>query len=1118
MVVVACGLALAGSMETKVKRIDIQEIKMTTMNLAIKNRCFKNRVQSLRNVLVLILVFIFVPYIEAQEHDWENPAIFKVNAEPPHSTLFTPVVSLDGEVKANWQSSHSFKVLQGPWKFFLAQTPGKSPVDFNSPGFDDSGWDKIRVPSTWQTQGFGIPIYTNHGKPWEGKAPFIMSPKNPYGNPTGCYRTAFDIPKDWSEQRIVLHFAGANSAIYVWLNGRKIGYSQDGFLPAEFDITEDVIIGKNHLAVQVLRWCDGSYMETWDTWRNSGIFREVYVYQTPKNHIRDYEVVAGLDKKLKNGTLMVKALIKNTLPEKVENLSVKYELSDGKNVLLSGHKSVPPVQPGKELEIIFKGEVKSPKKWSAETPALYMVNISLFDNDKEIEQVSCKTGFRKVERTGNQLLVNGKPILIKGVNRVETDPDYGRHVPYEVLVKDIQLMKQHNINAIRLAIAPHHPALFDLCDEWGLYLLNEVNNETNSTAITDNPEWSPMFIDRTRRLIERDKNHPSIIIWSLGNESHTGQNLRLQADWIRKRDTTGRIIQYTLNRTKIDFTDTYSQTYPAVRLNTGRPYTVQGMQNNDVPVIFNEYAHSMGNATGNLKEYMQIFENSELTAVQGGFIWDFVDQGMRVTTNNGESYFDYGSTYGKTYDRNFCNNGVVFPDRTPQPALLEIKAAYQPIKVTMPDPLKPEIEILNKNYFENIDGNKYILKWELHENGNAVESGFLKGFDIAPRQKSDYIIPADLQKYNEESERTLNISLLLKNDKPWAKAGHVIGREQFLLSDWKGKSIDRITAYKKLHIKKYEGAIEIQSHKSNWRFDMQTGKLQSWQLAPGNKELIAEGKGFQFTAWRAPIDNDSRWSSESRYMDSWVKKAGLNNLQPGTVKIDKEKISNKHFRVSVHQEWLHPSNYEPIFSLHTHYNFMADGSLVLGQEVQIVHDFEGVDLPRIGINMVMPGDIEQVDWYGRGPHENYSDRQLSAPLGRYSSTVKEIYVPYIRPQANGNRSDVREMSVSNPSGTGLHFICINNLQGKQKLQVFPNGRNLQNPQGTTFNFTALPYSEKQLEKAGVTNKLKETGYTYLTIDIAHAGIGNLPNQRLPEYMVKAEDITYVLIVEPVTGN
>ncbi len=1044
--------------------------------------------------------------------DWENIHVQGINRNEPHGTLLTPLVLEDGRVLDNTQSSHPFHILNGSWKFYLAHSPYDVPERMEQPDFDDTQWGTIRVPSSWQTQGYDVPIYTNVKQPWTGSPPRVYTKET--GNPAGCYRTTFVLPDGWGkDQRVVLHFAGANSAIRVWLNGIFVGYSEDGFLPAEFTVSDLLRPGRNCLAVRVLRWCDGSYLETWDTWKISGIFRDVYLYATPPVHIQDFELAAGLKNHYSDGTLNTRLWIANSQSQTAAGYGVSMVLKDpaGK-ILIEADQEVAPIPAGKGTVVEFQHTIGNVDAWSAESPTLYPCVLQLKHRQTVIEEIRRPVGFRTVRRAGNQMLVNGQPITIKGVNRLEIHPDYGRHVPYEALCRDIEMMKQNNINAIRLAIAPPHPALFDLCDRHGIYLLDEVNNETNSDRITDSEEWTPVFLERARRLIERDKNHPSIIIWSLGNESGMGKNLELMAQWIRQRDPS-RLIHYTKNGMKIDFVDIFSQTYPSLRPGTGRRYTVAGMHNDTQPVILNEYAHSMGNATGNLKEYMELFENPAYPGLQGGFIWDWIDQGLRI--EKGKPHFDYGLVVGQTYDGNFCINGIVFPDRTPQPAVNDVHRVYRPIVTTMPDITDGRIVIENRNFFIPVSHEKFRCHWRLEVDGEPISSGELMLPTMEPRQKAACTIPLTLPAPEDRGEYVLTVAYALRQATSWADAGHVVAWDQFILRRFTSASLNKPADISKdaIRARHFDAGIEIEGGRSRWQMDTRTGRLASWKLAD-EIELIADGEGPQFTAWRAPIDNDIAWSNSDRYRKDWFDDCPLGDLMHRVVCVHSQKADDARYQVSVVTEAVNPKEKTAVFTLTTHYNFLADGRLLIGQAVKVNYEFGKTDLPRMGLTMTLSPGFERVKWYGYGPDENYCDRHEGARLGKYCRSVDEFYVPYLRPQANGNRHGVRKMTMCNDKGYGLEIFSGKDIA----LKVFPPQTILDRLLGETFDFTALHYSEKMLQSAPLTRDLERSEKIFLTIDAAHAGVGNLPNQRLEEYQVQAEDTQYVFVFTPVIAK
>lgn len=1069
-------------------------------------------------VLFVFLVFpaVLTARIPSGE-EWNDLSIRQINKLPPQSTLFTPIVLENGTVRPHTASSHPFQILNGIWKFHLAPSPHAVPEGMHEAEFDDSDWGEIRVPATWQTQGYGVPIYSNSKQPWNGTAPHIEVDEGG-GNPTGCYRTRFELPSDLSGRRVVLHFAGANSAFYVWLNGQFVGYSQDGFLPAEFEVSDALKDGENQLTVQVMRWSDGSYMELWDTWKNSGIFRNVYLYATGEVYIRDLEFVAGLTPDYTDGRFRSFVDVKNESDEPADQLALKVSLLDGGGkIVFEDEEESPVVAPGGEVRMRAEATLPGVATWSAEKPSLYTCVVELILDGRVIEMVRRPVGFRSVERDGNQMRVNGKAVTIKGVNRWEIHPRYGRHVPYETLVEEVKLMKRHNINAVRTAHAPHDPVAMDLYDRYGLYVCDEVNNETNNGKVTDSEDWTPVFIERTRGTVERDKNHPSVIMWSLGNESGAGKNLEAQARWIRDRDPS-RLIQYTRNGARFDYVDIFSQTYPALDPNFGRNYTPRSMHNDTQPVILNEFAHSMGNATGNLKEYMELFENPEYPGLQGGFIWDWIDQGLSLPDD--PDCYDFGSVFGKTLDGNFCLNGIVFPDRSPQPAMADVKAAYQNIMTTMPDRAKAEVVIENRHFFTPVNNDHFSGEWILTKDGYVVGEGDFELPVIAPRRTAKCALPLTLPALPADEEYVLTLHYRERQPTRWHDGDFIVASSQVILNEPQRNLRDRPVAAGRLKVSRDDGDLVVKSRSSTWRVDLESGRLSSWKLRhsawifSGQTEFIAEEAGPRFTAWRAPIDNDISWSAERRYGRDWIE-SSLGALERVVVDVKEEPLGEGHYRVSVTTQ---AAGKEPMFTIRTHYNFLADGRLYLAQEVEVEATFETGELPRLGMGMALPDGFDHVEWYGRGPQENYVDRHLGALLGRYESDVADLYVPYVRPQAHGNRYDVREVRIFNDQGRGLRISSPGIEDNDSARSIFPSGARLDNALGGTFQFTALPFSESELESALLTRDLVKSGRHYLTLDILHAGVGNLPNFRLLPYQVPAVDTQYVFLFEPLRSD
>jgi len=1039
-------------------------------------------------------------------NEWEDASILGRNKLDAHAAVI-PYSSEKDALKMEVETSQYYRLLNGGWKFHWSKMPEDAPARFYDVGFDDSAWKEIKVPCSWQTQGYGTAIYVNSSRPWRGKCPKIMGKDNKYGNETGCYRTTVEMPRNWSGRRTIIHFGAVKSAFYLWINGKPIGYSQGSFLPAEFDLTNHLRPGKNVMAVKVLRWCDGSYLETQDTWRMSGINRDVYMYSTPKVYIRDFEVKAGLTKDYQDGTLAVDVQIENCPNMPGSNYAVELALYDSDNKKIFVEKRNVKLSTKGGI-VAFKKRLSAPLKWSAEEPNLYRVTIQLFKGSQMIEALSSRTGFRKVEHVGNQMLVNGKAIIIKGINRVEIHPDFGRYVPYADLVKDIQLMKQFNINSVRTSHFPADPRLYDLCDRYGLYVVDEANVESNSGKVASAPFMMESHVDRARRMFERDKNHPGIIIWSIGNEAGWGSNLIAMINWLKERDRTGRLIHYTKNGTLLKEVDIYSQTYRTAVEKTGRT-TVQSMRNKTHPVILNEYAHSMGNATGNLQEYMDIFENPAYPGLQGGFIWDFIDQGMRVKGKNG-SFFDYGKRFGKTGSGHFCLNGVVFPDRTPQPALHVIKKVYQDVVMDTFDAAKKTVRMTNRNFFKTIDTSNNKITWSLTKNGVITMAGTLTDISIPPRSSCivslPYSVPADARE-----EYLLTISISLKKATQWAPAGHVTSWDQFVVKRPSRTLALKTGRSKPLKITHTNEEIKVTGDGFSVSVSQQTGRISAWEI--NKDELIADTMGPRFNAWRAPIDNDTQWSMERVYKGMW-EDSRIADLKHVVSSVSQETISPSHVRINITTKAINPKNKTEVFMLGYHYNVMGNGEVIIGHSVKVLYDFKGKSLPRLGLQMNLSPRFSNVTWYGRGPHENYCDRNVGAQIGIYKSTADKLYVPYIYPQANGNRSDVRYMTVVNDKGVGFS-VQVPSLDKRQLALFFPANEDLTDAKGGTFNFTALRYTDKILEKAGLTCDLTKSKNVILSIDLEHSGVGNCPNRRLAKYDVKPNDVHYVVILSPV---
>ena len=711
-----------------------------------------------------------------QVPDWENPAVYAINREAPRATLF-PFESRELAAGRDRAKSAWFRSLNGRWKFHWVATPDERPRDFFQPAFDDAGWAEIPVPSNWELEGYGVPIYVNAGYPFKKDPPRIAHDDNPVGS----YRTRFTLPETWNGRRVFVHFGAVSSAFHLWINGEAVGDSEGSKTPAEFDVTKFVRPGENLLAAEVYRWSDGSYLEDQDFWRLSGIQRDVFLYATPDTRVRDVFAVARLDADYRDGLLTVEARVRNHREDAVAGLRLSVELLDDAAVRPGGTLAREVALPADgELSYAFAARVAAPRPWTAETPDLYTLLVTLADSAGRVLEVqSVRVGFRTVEIKGGRLLVNGRRVMIKGVNRHEHDPDTGHVVSETSMRRDIELMKQFNLNAVRTSHYPDDPRWYDLADEYGLYLVDEANIESHGmgyrldTTLGNNPVWLGQHLDRTERMVERDKNHPSVIIWSLGNEAGNGTNFYATYGWIKSRDAS-RPVQYERSLREWN-TDIYVPMYP-----TFERLIDYAEHNDDRPLIMCEYAHAMGNSVGNFQDYWNVIRRHDV--LQGGFIWDWVDQGIRTTNASGQEIFAYGGDFGPPgtpSDGNFCINGIVAPDRALNPSIWEVKKVYQPVDLQAADPATGEVTIVNGYDFRSLDG--LDLVWTVLEDGAPVESGTLPVPAVAASERAAVKVPFRAIRPAPGAEYHLDVSIRRRAAEPLVPAGHEIAWEQFEL-------------------------------------------------------------------------------------------------------------------------------------------------------------------------------------------------------------------------------------------------------------------------------------------------------------------------------------------------
>ena len=1030
-----------------------------------------------------VVLTLSVVYAQAGQtaSDWENPLVIGVNRLSPHATL-VPYANGESALKMEVSGSPCVMSLNGSWKFQWSGQPEERPVDFYRSDFDVSGWKEIPVPSNWQMHGYGVPIYTNSVYPFKVDPPRVTGePPSDYTsyklrNPVGSYRREFDLPDGWGGRRLFIHFAGVSSAFYVWVNGKKVGYSQDSMMPAEFDVTEYVQQGRNVIAAEVYQWSDGSYLEDQDMWRLSGIYREVFLYSAPKVHIRDFFVKSDLDEQYENAGLNIEVQVHNYGSENAEGYVVEASLIEpvGGTAVWSESKDVESIEQGQENQVVLNGQIKNPKKWSAETPNLYKVLLVLRDKDRKVVEVeSCRYGFRKVEIRDGVFLINGAAVKLKGVNRHEHDPDHGKAVPVDRMIQDIVLMKQNNINAVRTSHYPNQPVWYDLCDEYGIYVIDEANVESHGISFRkdklpgSDPNWTDAVVARAAGMMERDKNHPCVVIWSLGNEAGHGTNFERMAEYIRGRDKS-RPIHYQHMNSVADVESEMYWTPGAVA-----EHLEKGVQK---PFVLCEYAHAMGNSVGNLPEYWDVFE--KYPSSMGGFIWDWVDQGLRKKTADGRDYLAYGGDFGdKPNNGNFCINGLVDPERKEHPSFLEVKKVYQYIKVTPVDMRKGQVLVHNKYDFVSLD--LFDVEWELAVEGQIREEGVLEPLDIGPGEKREVTIPVKQIDVEAGAESFLKVTFLLAKDTPWAKKGHMVAWDQMKVSDAERSVIEFDTGNMPSVMLREEGdKVVVYGNDFAVAVSKTSGAIESFKSK--GMELLSGALVPNF--WRVPIDNDIG-SKMPQKIGIW-KEAAANEVSTG---VTVEQVSAQSVQVTVNSELQSiNSKYKNIYTIY------GNGQVVV--EAQIEPDANLPELPRFGMQMQVPGRYSNMRWYGRGPQETYWDRKTGAAVGIYSGSVEDNIFDYVRPQENGNKSDVRWMSLTDSQGRGIMIYGM-----------------------PLVDISAWPYTMEDLEKAAHPFELPRRENITVNIDYKQRGVGGDDSWgRLPhdEYRLFARPYSYKFSLQP----
>jgi beta-galactosidase len=962
-----------------------------------------------------------VAFTEKTPRDWENPEVFQINREAPHATM----ISFPDEksaLEAVSKNSPDYISLDGTWKFNYSDSPDKRPFWFFRDDYDTRDWKDMEVPSNWQMKGYDVPIYVNITYPFKMDPPHI-----PHDwNPVGSYRRNFKVPSGWKAKEVFLQFGAVSSAFYVWINEQLVGYSEDSKVPAEFNITKYLRNGSNSIAVEVYRWSDGSYLEDQDFWRMSGIQRTVFLHARPKTFINDFFAAGDLENGYNDGLLKLDVSLKNVTVNE-GSFIVEASLYNGSKKLIAESKDTK--MSGGIGSVKYNISLPGINKWSAEKPNLYSLLICLKDSDgKPLEYVSSKIGFRKVEIVKSQLLVNGVAIRIKGTNMHEHDDVNGHVVDEATILKDIRVMKSNNINAVRTSHYPQQELWYQMCDKFGLYLIDEADIESHGIGydkditIADKPEWTAAHLDRMQRMVERDKNHPSVIIWSMGNEAGDGNNFLKGYKWIKGRDAT-RPVQYERAEHQTNaterHTDIWCPMYPKIEYLEAYAKDPK----NDRPLIMCEYAHAMGNSTGNFQDYWDVIEKYPI--LQGGLIWDWVDQGLLRTSPDGEKYWTYGGDYGEegiSSDGNFCINGLVWPDRTPHPGLAEVNKVYQYIGFEPVNLAEGVINFKNKYDFTNLS--EFNFEWDVMSDGVSIQSGKITAPDIQP--KSSRLVSLLLNKINPApgAEYFLNIRAIRSDEWNSVPEDHVYASAQFKLPA-EGKPLPaKHEEIEILQTKTTGSRLEVSGSNLKIVFDPGTGRMESFDFK--GRELIKKGPEPDF--WRPPTDNDYGYNMDKK-LGIW-KKAGERTkvVKAGITQPDLGKVV-----VSFNYDISDPDD-KKIAGYASSYTIYSSGDVVVKNQFSKVSG-DIPEIPRMGMQMQIPEDFTNLKWYGRGPHENYADRKTSAYVGIYESTVADQYTPYIRPQENGYKTDTRWLTLTDDSGNGILFtgdpvICfaaLNNI-------------------------------------------------------------------------------------------
>ena len=1037
---------------------------------------------------------------------WEDPTIDGINRQAAHATAYS-YSNLEDAIAGDRDKSRMMS-LNGYWDFSYSPTPADTPAGFYKSKV--TGWKKIIVPSSMEMQGYGRPIYKSAVYPFRPvNPPYMPTTDNSVGN----FQRTFTVPENWKDMNITLHFGGVSSGFKVWLNGMFLGYGEDSFLPSEFNITPYLHAGENVLSVQVIRWTDGYFLEDQDQWRLSGIHREVMLLAEPKIRIADFFYQTKLDKDYKDAMFELRPRIENLTGEEISGYKLEAQLYDKNNKPVfekplekSVESIINEIYPrlGNVKFAIMQAKVKNPDKWSTDEPNLYTLTLALKDTTGHtLEVKSCKVGFRSVEfsKTDSKLLINGKVTYLYGINMPDHDPIKGKALSREDILRDVQTVKRFNFNLIRTSHYPHDPYFYELCDKYGIMVIDEANLETHGlgSKLSNDPTWAGAYMDRMTRMVMRDKNHPSIIIWSLGNEAGEGPNHAAMAGWTHDFDIT-RPVHYEpaqgtpqaegyippddprypkandhshrlQNPIDEPYVDIVSRMYPGL-------FTADLLANqkngDHRPIFFVEYSHAMGNSNGNLKEFWDIWRNTP--RISGGAIWEFKDQGLLKKDANGVPFYAYGGDYGEKYFDDFTIKGLVAPDGRPKPAMYECKHVFQPAECKLVDAAKYIIRIKSWSSVSSLS--RYTATLQVREDGNIILKKELPPVDVAPFDSVDYSIAKYLPAMKSGHEYLADIHFTLAQDEPWTAKGFEIAADQFALTPVPVVK-DRVKTFPAIALNNNTDAYIMSGRNFKITISKNNGALTSYTI--NGQEQVFAPLLPHFT--RPLTDNDLRGWKSYKKLKPWYKDSVM------LKNISTQQINNGLVKITSNYSLINDSSAVQV-------NYLINGNGVVKVNYTLVNKPGLPNIPEVGMQCGIKRSYDDINWYGLGLYENYIDRRTGFEAGIYSQPINEFNEPYVVPQETGNRTDVRWMYLSGKNTSGLLVVA-----------------------DSLLSMNAWPYTEKNMETAKHTDKLKDAGYITLNIDLIQMGVGGNDSWSdvgapLEKYQIPAKNYSYSFYLLP----